>query len=315
MAGREVGGVGVGLSAVVEALRDGELVTLTVPPHEPGASAALPSGAFDPDGPPTFELALRGFVAEQTGFELGYVEQLYTFGDRDRGVPAADAEGPSRVLSVGYLGLAPAARDTSRGAWSAWTRFFPWEDWRGGRPPAHAALEPRLRAWAEGSPSRGARLAALFALDGLRWNEERVLERYELLYEAGLAAEARRGRDEPLGPDAAAAGEPMASDHRRILATGLGRLRGKLKYRPIVFDLLGPSFTLSELQRAVEAISGVPLHKPNFRRMVERTGLVEDLGEIDAATGGRPARRFRFRRAEAALAPAVGFSLPLLREG
>ena len=81
------GAVAVGLSAVVLAIRGGELAALTV---RDGTVSALPSGAFDPAGPPTFELALRGFVAAQTGFELGWVEQLYTFGDRGRALPVAD---------------------------------------------------------------------------------------------------------------------------------------------------------------------------------------------------------------------------------
>jgi hypothetical protein len=106
----------------------------------------------------------------------------------------------------------------------------------------------------------------------------------------------------------------MISDHRRILATALGRLRGKLKYRPVVYELLGEEFTLSALQRAVEAIEGVALHKPNFRRAVERTGLVEGLGRMDADTGGRPAELFRFRRELLTARPAPGLTLPLLRE-
>jgi hypothetical protein len=106
----------------------------------------------------------------------------------------------------------------------------------------------------------------------------------------------------------------MVSDHRRILATGLGRLRGKLKYRPVVFELMGEAFTLSALQRAVEAIAGVTLHKQNFRRVVERTSLVEGLGRMDADTGGRPAELFRFRRELLTAGPAPGLSLPLLRE-
>ena len=55
----------------------------------------------------------------------------------------------------------------------------------------------------------------------------------------------------------------------------MGRLRGKLKYRPVVFELMPPEFTLLELQRTVEAISGTLLHKQNFRRLVEQGGLVE----------------------------------------
>jgi len=146
-----------------------------------------------------------------------------------------------------------------------------------------------------------------------------VLERYELLYEAGLAPEAARDHARAAGrpaPEPAAAspfGEPMISDHRRILATGLGRLRGKLKYRPVIFELMGEAFTLSALQRTVEAISGVALHKQNFRRVVERTGLVEGLGRMDAETGGRPAELFRFRR-ELMRDRRSGLSLPLLRE-
>ena len=88
----------------------------------------------------------------------------------------------------------------------------------------------------------------------------------------------------------------MALDHRRILATALGRLRGKLKYRPVVFELLPPTFTLLQLQRVVEALAGVRLHKQNFRRLVEGGGLVEPTGEHRFRTGGRPARLYRFRR-------------------
>ena len=148
-----------------------------------------------------------------------------------------------------------------------------------------------------------------------------MLERYELLYEAGLAPEAARdvaradGHD-PAEPQAlsAALGEPMISDHRRILATGLSRLRGKIKYRPVVFELTPEEFTLSTLQRTVEAIAGVPLHKQNFRRVVEREELVEGLGRLDAETGGRPAELFRFRREMLATRQATGLSLPLLRD-
>jgi hypothetical protein len=102
----------------------------------------------------------------------------------------------------------------------------------------------------------------------------------------------------------------MISDHRRILATALSRLRGKLRYRPVVFELTPAEFTLSTLQRVVEAIAGVTLHKQNFRRAVERTGLVEGLGRMDAGTGGRPAELFRFRRELLDARPVGGLPLP-----
>jgi len=316
----------IGLSAVVVAIQDDDAVVLSVRP--PGAILeGLPFGPFDPRGHRTFELAMRAFVTEQTRFTLGYVEQLYTFGDKGRDAPLADMGDlggePSdhgRVISVGYLALATAAVDTHApgSEWRPWSRFFPYEDWREGRPAALSLIEEALRRWAAGDPQRMSRARLLFALDGAPWNEERVLERYELLYEAGLAREAARDRGETAialpGPLAAALGEPMLSDHRRILATAVSRLRGKLKYRPVVFELMPDAFTLSALQRAVEAIAGVPLHKQNFRRALERAELVEGLGRMDAETGGRPAELYRFRREILGARPVSGLSLPLLRE-
>ncbi|MDB5451723.1 MAG: hypothetical protein JWO33_301 [Caulobacteraceae bacterium] len=319
----------IGLSAVVAAIQDGEAVVLTVRPRGAASEAAsLPFGPFDPAGHRTFELALRAFVTQQTRFKLGYVEQLYTFGDQGRDAPLADMGDGSpavRVISVGYLGLAPVTPETRApdSDWQPYSRFFPWEDWRDGRPQALGPIETALRRWAADGgrgekDRRMARARLLFALEGAPWNEERVLERYEMLYEAGLAPEAGRDRGEhgeALSDGLAAAlGEPMVSDHRRILATALSRLRGKLKYRPVVFELMPEAFTLSALQRAVEAIAGVPLHKQNFRRALERAELVEGLGRVDADTGGRPAELFRFRREILSARPVSGLSLPLLRD-
>ena len=95
-----------------------------------------------------------------------------------------------------------------------------------------------------------------------------------------------------------------------MVATALGRLRGKLSYRPVVFELMSDTFTLNQLQRVVEALSGVRLHKPNFRRLVERGGLVEGTGIADTTTGGRPAELFRFRREVLRERPAPGVGLP-----
>ena len=97
-------GVRIGLSAVVMALRDRQAVVLTTPAEDGGR--ALPFGPFDPVRDRTFERALRDFVTAQTGFRLGFVEQLYTFGDAGRGAPRA-AQGPERQreVSVGYLAL------------------------------------------------------------------------------------------------------------------------------------------------------------------------------------------------------------------
>jgi hypothetical protein len=102
----------------------------------------------------------------------------------------------------------------------------------------------------------------------------------------------------------------MGLDHRRILATAIGRVRGKLRYRPVIFELLPPTFTLSRLQRVAEALAGVRLHKQNFRRLVERGGLVEGTGRVELSTGGRPAELFRFRREVLRERPSSGVGIP-----
>jgi hypothetical protein len=137
---------------------------------------------------------------------------------------------------------------------------------------------------------------------------EKVLERFEMLYEAGLADEALRdGRNAAREwSERPKLGLPMQSDHRRILATAISRTRAKIKYRPVVFELMPDEFTLYELQKTVEAILGPHLHKQNFRRLVEGAGLVEPTGDVKTRTGGRPAKLFRFRREVLLERPAPG---------
>jgi hypothetical protein len=299
------------LSAVIVTATTDEPRVLTVRiGSEP--TEALPSGPLEVEHR-TLEVGLRAWVERQTSQKLGYVEQLYTFGDRDR-IETGDARS-GRALTVAYLALVRDVRPAgaAEALWQSWYRFFPWEDWRDGVPAALPPLEQRLDRWAQQAPSeterrlREERLGLAFASS---WNEELVLERYELLYQAGLIQEPWRdlGRTAPLeeGP---IFGSPMAADHRRILATAIGRLRGKIKYRPVVFELMPPSFTLLQLQRTVEALSGVRLHKQNFRRLVEQQGLVEETGGISARTGGRPARLVRFRREVLLERPAPGLRL------
>ena len=306
-------GVRIGLSAVVIALRDRKACVLTTPGDDAGA--ALPFGPFDPARDRTFELALRNFVTAQTGFRLGFVEQLYTFGDLGRASPRA-TPGPERrrEVSVGYLALTADAAGTplAEARWTPVLDIFPWEDRRDGDPACLAPLVADLTAWAGGDPRKQARIDSLFATTSThRWSESRVLERYELLYEAGLVAESARDQNRPPVP--AAPGRSMVSDHRRILATGLGRLRSKLKYRPVLFDLMPATFTLSELQIAAEAVAGLSLHKQNFRRGVERTGLVQPTGRLSAATGGRPAELFRVIDGDLTTGEALGLPLPAQR--
>ena len=308
----------IGLTAAIVAVDGDEPMTLTA--GDGAGPTGLPSGPFDPLAHHTFEIGLRSWVRQQTGLAVGYVEQLYTFGDRGRHAERGD-RGP-HVVSVGYLALtrrpdsAEALRTTGAG-FTPWYRFFPWEDWRAGRPEIlDRTILPALDAWAQRETrddpprplGRRERLRQCFAAGGSPWDEEKVLDRYELLYEAGLVEEARRdGRKSALERgELPALGAPMRLDHRRILATAIARLRAKLKYRPVIFELMAPEFTLTELQTTVEAISGRHLHKQNFRRLVETGAMVEPTGETSTATGGRPAALFRFRREVVQERPAPG---------
>lgn len=312
--------VSIGLSAAIVSVVDERPSVLVV--HHPGeADDALPFGPFDPLHHRTLESGLRTWVKEQTYLDLGYAEQLYTFGDRGRHLVKA-GEGP-RVVSVGYLALTRLsgelkAPDT---LWRDWYRFFPWEDRRGETPAIIAErIAPALKTFVKAAPDaiaaeqRRQRVRLCFGADGIGWDEEKVLERYELLYEAGLAQEAARdGR--AATRESAPLGAGMVFDHRRILATAIARLRGKMKYRPVVFELMRPSFTLLELQRTVEAISGVRLHKQNFRRLVEGQGLVEGTGKSAPLARGRPAELFRFRREVLSERPAPGVRLGMRQRG
>ncbi len=285
-------------------------------PREP--FDALPFGPFDPAADRTLELGLRRWVREQTGLELGYVEQLYTFGNRNRD-PLERAGGP-RVISVAYLALVREGKPSGTGEalWRDWYRFLPWEDWRSGQPAAiKQRIIPALQKWIRSAPGesqrreRRERSDIHFGLGGAPWVPERVLDRYELIYETGLAAESARDAGAAKRESAGSPlGQPMALDHRRIAASALGRLRGKLKYRPVVFELLPETFTLLQLQRVVEALAGVELHKQNLRRLVEKGGLVEGTGRHEARTGGRPAELFHFRREVLRERPAHGVGLP-----
>jgi hypothetical protein len=295
--------IAVGLIAVLVAVADGRPLALTI-----DDGRALPSGPFEA-GPRSLQSGLRAWVERQTRHPLGYVEQLYTFADSDRR-GAAEAE---RAISISYLGLTRAERAAAPHAgWRPWYDYFPWEDHRSGAPALIArTIAPALEAWAGSGAdhtARKRRAAIDFGLGGRGWNEELVLQRYELLYEAGLIPEARRPRQDR---EEATPGLPMIGDHRRILATGIARVRAKIKYNPVVFELMPAVFTLSQLQRCVEAIAGLTLHKPNFRRLIEQQQLVEETGETVSDTGGRPAKAFRFRTAVREERAAAGTKLPL----
>lgn len=321
-------GIEIGLHAVVVAVDGEQPLVLSVVEEGSPSPAALPFGPFQPAEHRTLDTGLRNWVEEQTQLTLGYVEQLYTFGDKGRrmGIEAGDVS----FVSVGYLALVRKPEDdqlAGRLAWNSWYEHFPWEDWRNGPSKLlTGVLLPALAQWVRNAPDMRSSRSGLDRLARLRlafgcdlpptgtptienWDDERVLERYELMYEAGMVEEAvrdgRRGETLITPPP----GRAMLHDHRRILATAMARLRAKLKYRPVVFELMPEEFTLTELQRTVETLSGQRVHKQNFRRMVENADLVEPTGGTSANTGGRPAAIFRFRRSIMRERPAPGLRI------
>ena len=317
--------VTINLTAVIVAVTEDRPRVLVVNPPD-GDVPALPTGPFDPVEHDSLENGLRRSVEAQTGLDLYYVEQLYTFGNRFR--DPVEIKGGPRLVSVAYVALTHEGEvRTPNAEWRDWYRFLPWEDWRAGRPEIIAEhIEPALRFWVNaasgrnGRTNRQERVNVTFGT-GPTTEMDAVLslERFELLYEAGVVGEAVRDRSAADGSDwdraaiSSELGTPLDSDHRRILATALGRLRGKLAYRPVVFELLPGEFTLLQLQRVAEALSGAKLHKQNFRRLVTNADLVEPIGRTTTIGRGRPAKLFRFRREVLGEKLTVGLSRPMMR--
>lgn len=291
----------------------------------------LPYGPFDPASHRSLDHGCRHWVEARTGLSLQYVEQLYTFGGRNR--DPQELYGATRQVSVAYLALTREAtpREYDKASWQDWYSFLPWEDWRAGRPPLiDTVILPNLRLWAkiQDISTRMDRIDMAFgtATPGT-FDPVRALDRYELLYEAGLAHEALRdaavlaratARAVPSPtPDhlklASSLGKSMAMDHRRVLASALTRLRGKLAWRPVVFDLIPDTFTLLQLQRVVEALFGTTVHKQNFRRTISGLDLVEPTGKMETQGRGRPAELFRFRRAAVLERRTLGIGVPVAR--
>ena len=310
----ELHSVQADLVAVLVAVTDGQPRILTT-----GSGRALPAGPFTSNHS-SLQASLRAWVEKQTHHPLGFVEQLYTFADRERSQQLG-----MHVISISYLALTQELDETgaAQPGWQDWYRYFPWEDWRDGMPAVIAErIAPALTDWSENASdsvarsARWQRVAVTFGLDEYEWNEELVLQRYELLFEACVVPEAWGEGDGESSASAAASllpGAAMSNDHRRILATGMARLRAKIKYRPVVFELMPEEFSLLQLQQAVEALAGRGLHKQNFRRLIEQQSLVEETGQVTAVGAGRPAKLYRFRRNVMLERAIAGNKLPLAR--
>ena len=91
---------------------------------------------------------------------------------------------------------------------------------------------------------------------------------------------------------------PLAFDHDKILQVALQRLKGKVRYEPIGFELLPTKFTLTQLQRLYETVLEQPLDKRNFRKKILKMGLLIELDETEQNVAHRAARLYQFDEAK-----------------
>jgi 8-oxo-dGTP diphosphatase len=216
------------VDCVVFGLDDEDLKVLLIqralPPFE--GQWALPGGFVRLDE--TLEEAARRELAEETGLDKVFLEQLYTFG-------AVDRDPRERVVSVVYYALVTLTDHK-----------------------VHAATDARDAAW--------------FGV-----------------------------HDVPS----------LAFDHAEILQMALDRLRGKLRYEPIGFELLPKKFTLSQLQHLYELVLERKLDKRNFRKRVLAMELLIETDEVQQDVAHRAARLYRFDERKYRRLTKAGFNFEL----
>lgn len=103
----------------------------------------------------------------------------------------------------------------------------------------------------------------------------------------------------------------LAFDHADVLGTALQRLKGKVRYQPIGFELLPPKFTLTQLQRLYEIILERQLDKRNFRKKILAMDLLEELDEVEQDVSHRAARLYRFDHKKYKQLEKAGFNFEL----
>ena len=144
--------------AVIVAVTGGTPRVLTV---SSGERPALPSGPLAEHD--KLERSVRRWVQELTTLEVGWVEQLYTFGDPDR------IRG-DRELSIAYLALTDEVSPSPAAAWVDWYAFFPWEDRRQGDTETLTSIRQRLSRWAGTDHERRERVGIAFGMGASAWD-------------------------------------------------------------------------------------------------------------------------------------------------
>lgn len=194
--------------------KDGVSILLIQRKYEPyKGSWAIPGGFILEDE--SLEEAVKRELLEETGIELKYLEQLYSFGK-----PGRDPR--QRIISIAYLGLVKTTQYTE------------------------------LKA------STDAENAQWFSIDKL---------------------------------------PRLAFDHKDILHTAIERIRAKVRYQPIGFELLDKEFPFSDLEKLYMALLGRDINRRNFSKKILSFGFIEETGEITKPSGkGRPSKIYRFNQ-------------------
>ncbi len=185
------------------------------------------------------------------------------------------------------------------GDWWPLFDLFPWEDWRKCAPKiVTETLLPQLRLWAQRTSGTASDthmlISRLFAADDLLWQSPDLVKRYDILYQAELLPEALRDRS---GAEVSVRhrhvsvfGQTMKGRDRRQLGLAISSLRQSLTLRPVLRALLPGPFSLGNLQKSAEHISGIGLHTQNFRRDMMRTGLLEPCDAVTKQSGNSPVK-------------------------
>jgi 8-oxo-dGTP diphosphatase len=105
---------------------------------------------------------------------------------------------------------------------------------------------------------------------------------------------------------------PLAFDHRTIVQTGIERLRSKIRYQPVGFELLDRKFPFAELEQLYTVLLDRPIDRRNFSKKIMALGILDETDEVAKSEGkGRPGKLFQFnkKRYQALLKEGISFEI------
>ncbi|EPY6469951.1 NUDIX domain-containing protein [Clostridium sporogenes] len=208
------------------------------------------------------EVSARRKLKEKTGIDNIYTEQLYTFGDVDR-------DKRTRVISVGNIALVEKSSIRFKEVDSQKKSEWFWID------------KTLISSEKQEQYTENKHLLSLKSID------EKIIMNYEVTEKIGRDIFRRKEISYRLLNNST---EELAFDHYKILDYGIDRLRNKVEYTPIAFNLLPRVFTVKELQNVYEAIMGREIL--NFRRKMGK--MIIETDEKIEGRPFRPAKVFKF---------------------